>query len=110
MKLTRFLPDKFTMALVAAVVLASVFPSQGRWVPIMDGITVLAIGLLFFLHGAKLSRRAVIEGMAHWRLHSVVFTFTYLAFPLLIWLAKPLLLQLVSQDLYWGLLYMALLP
>ncbi|MBP6346536.1 MAG: bile acid:sodium symporter [Neisseriaceae bacterium] len=110
MKLTRFLPDKFTMALIGAVVLASVLPSQGRWVPIMDGITVLAIGLLFFLHGAKLSRRAVIEGMGHWRLHSVVFTFTYLIFPLLIWLGKPLLLKLVSQDLYWGLLYMALLP
>ena len=44
-------------------------------------ITTIAIAILFFLHGAKLSREAVIEGVLHWKLHALVFAFTFLSFP-----------------------------
>ncbi|MGU0016973.1 bile acid:sodium symporter [Escherichia coli] len=32
-------------------------------------MTTAAIALLFFMHGAKLSREAIIAGGGHWRLH-----------------------------------------
>ena len=35
-------------------------------------LTDLAIALLSFLHGAKLSREAVIAAASHWRLHALV--------------------------------------
>ncbi|KJT28411.1 bile acid/Na+ symporter family transporter, partial [Salmonella enterica subsp. enterica serovar Heidelberg str. RI-11-013374] len=37
--------------------------------PVVEGITTAAIALLFFMHGAKLSREAIIAGGSHWRLH-----------------------------------------
>ena len=45
--------------------------------------TTLAIGLLFFLYGARLSTRAALAGLRHWRLHGLVLTFTFLVFPVL---------------------------
>ena len=58
MKRPPFVPDNFTLALVAVVMLASIAPAQGVVARFFDGLTAFAIGLLFFLHGAKLSRDA----------------------------------------------------
>jgi hypothetical protein len=38
---------------------------------------------LFFLSGARLSTRAAIAGLRHWRLHGLVLAFTFLVFPVL---------------------------
>jgi predicted Na+-dependent transporter len=43
----------------------------------------LAIGIIFFLYGARLSREAVIGGMTHWRLHLLAFASTCVLFPVL---------------------------
>src|SRR5699024_1968926 len=69
-----------------------------------------AIALLFFMHGAKLSRRAIIDGIMHWRLHVLVFAFTFVAFPLLALLGRPLLVPLLGQDLFVGMLFLCALP
>ncbi|WP_431040409.1 bile acid:sodium symporter [Streptomyces sp. P9-1] len=37
----------------------------------MTYLTTAAIALLFFMHGAKLSREKIIAGSGHWRLHLV---------------------------------------
>lgn len=58
--------DSFTAALLATVALASLLPCYGPAAQIFNLATNLAIGLLFFLHGAKLSREAVIAGAGHW--------------------------------------------
>ena len=68
----RLMPDNFTLLLVATVILASVLPCQGLAAQIANGVTNIAIGLLFFLHGAKLSRQALVAGITHWRLHLLV--------------------------------------
>ena len=49
----------------------------------LDHLTDVAITLLFFLHGAKLSRQAVIAGITHWRLHLTILAATFLLFPAL---------------------------
>ena len=107
---SRFLPDNFTLALVATVALASLWPAHGPAARLFDGPTTFAIGLLFFLHGARLSREAVLAGVTHWRLHLLVFACTFVLFPLLGWGLKPLLSPLVTPQLYTGVMYLCVLP
>ncbi len=102
--------DRFTILLVLMVLLASILPITGQWADGFNILTTIAIAILFFLHGAKLSREAVIQGILHWRLHSLVFAFTFIAFPLLGLLSKPILQPLLGDALYLGFLFLCFLP
>ena len=110
MKRPAFLPDNFTLLLVATVALATLLPAQGVVARFFDDFTTFAIGLLFFLHGAKLSRDAIRAGITHWRLHVLVFACTFVMFPLLGLALKPLLQPLVTRELYTGVLFLCVLP
>ncbi|WP_397476088.1 bile acid:sodium symporter family protein [Pusillimonas sp.] len=106
----RLLFDNFTLLLFAVVAAASLAPAHGVGAVIFEWITAAAIALLFFLHGAKLSRQAIIAGAMHWRLHLLVFSCTFVMFPLLGWGLKPLLQPLLGASLYIGVLYLCALP
>ena len=73
-------------------------------------LTTFGIGLLFFLHGAKLSREALVSGMANWRLHLLVLAATFVMFPLLGLALKPLAGSLIAPQLYVGVLFLCTLP
>ncbi len=107
---SRFLPDNFTLALLGTVAVASVLPASGVAAQALEGLTVAAVALLFFLHGAKLSRDAIVAGLSHWRLHLVVVGATFVLFPLLGWALRPVLQGLVTPGLYTGILYLCVLP
>ncbi|MCO8164367.1 bile acid:sodium symporter [Pseudomonas sp. 21LCFQ02] len=107
---SRFLPDNFTLTLLAVVVAATFLPASGQVAVAFDWITNIAIALLFFLHGAKLSREAILAGAGHWRLHLLVFCCTFVLFPLLGLAMKPVLQPLVGTELYLGFLYLCALP
>lgn len=107
---SRLLPDNFTLTLIAVVTLATLLPASGRAEVAFGWITNCAIALLFFLHGAKLSREAILAGAGHWRLHLLVFSCTFVLFPLLGLALKPLLAPLVGAELYLGILYLCALP
>ncbi|MDP5008570.1 MAG: bile acid:sodium symporter, partial [Glaciimonas sp.] len=79
----RFLPDNFTLLLIVTVIIASFFPYKGDVAKAFNWVTTISISVLFFLHGAKLSREAVLEGAMHWRLHLTVLAFSFVLFPLL---------------------------
>ena len=102
--------DRFTILLFIMVILASFVPVSGQAAEVFSSITTIAIAILFFLHGAKLSREAVVEGLMHWKLHTLVFAFTFALFPIIGLLAKPILVPLLGQELYWGFLFMCFLP
>ena len=68
-RLKRPLPDRFILALLAAIALATVWPVAGEAARYYTQFTHAAIALLFFLHGAKLSRDAIYAGASNWRLH-----------------------------------------
>lgn len=102
--------DRFTILLFVMVILASILPIAGQAAEIFNVITTIAIAILFFLHGAKLSRQAVIDGILHWKLHALVFAFTFALFPILGLMAKPILLPMLGKELYWGFLFMCFLP
>lgn len=106
----RLLFDNFTLILLAVVAMATLLPAQGQGALFFDWLTVAAIALLFFMHGAKLSRQAIIAGATHWRLHLLVFGCTFVLFPLLGLAAKPLLLPLLGEQLYLGVLFLCVLP
>jgi len=106
----KFLPDNFTLCLVGTVILASLLPVHGQAAVGFNWVTNIAVGLLFFLHGAKLSREAIIAGATHWRLHLVVLLSTFALFPLLGLALKPILSPLVTPALYAGVLFLCTLP
>lgn len=102
--------DPYLLLLIATVVLAFVFPARGAAQPIADGSVLIAVGLLFFLYGARLSPAAVWAGITHWRLQSLVFASTFVVFPILglaaYWGTRPWL----PEDIAVGFLYLSLLP
>ncbi|MEN5181351.1 bile acid:sodium symporter family protein [Comamonas testosteroni] len=106
----KFRPDNFTLMLVAVVLLASFLPATGDVASILEKVTTAAVALLFFLHGAKLSRKAVLDGIMHWRLHLFIVLSTFALFPLLGWLLKPVLTPLVSPQIYVGVMFLCVLP
>ena len=106
----RYIPDSFTIALTAVVTLASVLPASGVTAEFFEGLTTVAIGLLFFMHGAKLSREAIVAGIMHWRLHLLVFSATFIMFPVFGLGLRPLLAPLITPELYMGVLFLCVLP
>jgi len=75
--------DLYIAALFGAVLLASVLPARGDFVALVAAVTNAAIVLLFFLHGARLSREAILAGAGHMRLHGAALGTTFVVFPLL---------------------------
>ncbi len=102
--------DPFLVLLGGMVLAASLFPARGVAAEGFEAAANIAIMLLFFLHGAKLSREAIVDGVAKWKLHLLVLGSTYLLFPLTG-------LGLTAIDTHWidpllasGLLFLTLLP
>ncbi|MEL4357228.1 MULTISPECIES: bile acid:sodium symporter family protein [unclassified Luteococcus] len=103
-------PDYFLLAIIAAAVVASIAPATGALVPVVSWASKIMIAILFFLYGARLSPNEALEGLKHWRLHSVILAFTYLLFPVIglaMWLLVPTVL---SPELYRGMLWLTLVP
>lgn len=108
--LQRFKIDPFLLVLICVVVTASLFPCKGQAKVIFEYLTTFAIGLLFFMHGAKLSFQAIVVGIKNWRLHLVIFTTTFAIFPILGILMQVLVPNFLSQNLYLGFVYLCILP
>ncbi|RUM09263.1 bile acid:sodium symporter family protein [Rhizobium chutanense] len=106
----RFLPDTFTTLLVCTVILASLLPASGTFAGYFGIATDLAIALLFFLHGARLSRDVVIAGLLHWRLHLIILLTTFGIFPLLGLGLGFIPDTILPQPLYLGILFLCVLP
>ena len=89
-RIKPYLPDTYVLLILATVVLASLLPASGPAVRPFDLATTALITLLFFLHGAKLSREAILQGLGHWRLHLLVLASTFVLFPVLGLIARAL--------------------
>ena len=110
-RLFRKLPiDPYLVLLAGTVALAAVLPARGIGATVMSWAVYAAVGLLFFLYGARLSPRAVLDGLAHWRLQSLVFASTYVLFPVLGLVATFLMGRALSPDLLAGITFVCVLP
>jgi sodium/bile acid cotransporter 7 len=108
--LSKIRPDKFTIALIGTVLLASLLPVQGKSAEIFGSATQIAVAALFFLHGVNLSREAMTAGLGHWRLHLLVLASTFVIFPLLGLGVQMLPTSVLSAPLATGILYLCCLP
>lgn len=98
--------EPFVLALLGTVLLATLLPPRGVWAEVADAAADIGIVLLFFLHGAKLSRGAIVAGLRNVRLHAAALASTYLLFPLL----GLVLAGVLSGPLAAGMLFLTLLP
>ena len=82
--LKRYGLDGFILALLAAVLLASLWPEllrSGGLIHI-DVFTTYGVAIVFLLYGLTLSPAKMRQGILNWRLHVVVQLATFLLFPL----------------------------
>jgi sodium/bile acid cotransporter 7 len=102
--------DPFLTAMMGTVLLASFLPVSGSAASIVQTVTDLAIALLFFLHGAKLSRAAIRAGLGSLRVHVLVLLASFLLFPLLGVALRAALGTMVDPAILAGLVFLTLLP
>ena len=102
--------DPYIAVLVATVGLAALLPARGAAATGVGWASSVAIGLLFFLYGARLSTREALAGLSHWKLHLTVVLSTFVLFPLLGLAARGLVPYVLTPQLYAGLLYLCVLP
>lgn len=102
--------DPFLLCLIAVVATASLLPVRGQAAGAFDVIADMAIMLLFFLHGAKLSREAIVQGIGNWRLHALVLASTFVWFPLVGYATGQLASGWLDPLLASGVLFLTLLP
>ena len=108
--LARLVPDRFVLWLLATVALASLLPVRGAAAGLVDVLTLGAIFALFFLHGVRLPREALLSGVTDWRLHAAVLAVTFLLFPLLGLSMRAIAPGLLSPLLWTGMLFLCALP
>jgi solute carrier family 10 (sodium/bile acid cotransporter), member 7 len=106
----RFLPDTFTLALVGTVILATLAPAEGEAATAVKYLGIFAIALLFFLHGARLPREAIIAGIGHWRLQLSILCSTFILFPILGFLLSRLLPGILPTEEWLGVMFVCTLP
>ena len=106
--LARLNIDPFLLMLLGTVALATVLPAQGVWARIAGGVADAGIALLFFLHGAKLSREAILDGAKAWKLHLTVGATTFVLFPIIGLGVRAI--PGIEPSLATGVLFLTLLP
>lgn len=102
--------DPFLLALAAVVAIATVLPARGAAADVVSVATKIAVAVLFWLYGTRLSPRQAWQGLSQWRLHLLVLATTFVVFPLLGLAARALVPTVLSTDLYNGLLFLCLVP
>jgi sodium/bile acid cotransporter 7 len=108
--LQRMPVDPYLLLLLGTVALGLVFPATGSSQPLVNDLAYGAVSGLFFLYGAHLAPSTVWTGMSNWRLQGLVFSSTFILFPIIGLavghIAKPYLPAVLSS----GLVFLTLLP
>lgn len=107
--LKRLNIDILIVLIIIAVVIAIFFPARGEVASAFKLASSLAIALLFYLYGARLSTSEALAGLKHWRLHLLILAFTFVVFPL-IGIALTPLTMFIPHGIYMGILYLTLVP
>lgn len=97
--------DPLILLILAAVVVAIVMPVAGIWAHYFSIATAIAIALLFFLYGARLSPGEALAGLKNWRLHLTILLVTFVLYPII-----GLGLSRLPVPMSDGLLYLTLVP
>ncbi|MCA5006762.1 bile acid:sodium symporter family protein [Sphingobacterium bovistauri] len=104
--------DLFIVYLLLSILIAFLFPQLAIYQDgtVLDGITSVGVGLIFFFYGLKLSFEQIKSGLKNWRLHILVQSATFLIFPILVLLFKPFVGAYISEHSWLGFFFLAALP
>ncbi|HNZ43200.1 MAG TPA: bile acid:sodium symporter family protein [Bacteroidales bacterium] len=104
--------DWFILALVAAIVLAFLWPEAGYKESVipLSTIATWGISVIFFFYGLKLNPQKLKSGLKNWRVHLVIQLTTFGFFPLLVIIAKSIIGTAVDENLWLGIFFLACLP
>ena len=106
----RLFLDPFLLMLLLLPVVATVLPARGMAAEALDHFTVVAICLLFFLHGAKLSPTETRRGFSQWRFQLLVLGCTFVLFPMFGLAIVALPSSVLSPVMATGFLFLCILP
>ncbi len=104
--------DKFVLSIIGTILIAYFFPQWGAQkskIPI-DTITAIGISLIFFFYGLKLNSTQLIAGLKNWKLHFLVQSATFVMFPLLVLLCRPLIQNEEQETIWLAFFFLAALP
>lgn len=104
--------DKFVLFIIIVIITAYFFPEWGvneSEIPI-NTISAVGISLIFFFYGLKLSPTQLKAGLKNWKLHLLVQGATFLMFPLLVLLFRPLIETEEQNTIWLAFFFLAALP
>lgn len=100
----------FLLLLIALPLVATVVPARHNTAAALHYMTIAAVCLLFFLHGAKLAPSDARAGFTRWRFQLAVLACTFVVFPLLGIAITMLPASILSPVMATGFLFLTLLP
>ena len=104
--------DGFTVMLLAVVFAAYLYPQAGLIKnPVsLEEIANYGLTLIFFFYGLRLNPANLYNDLKNWRMHIVTQLSTFLLFPIIVLLAKPLFTSEEAKLLWFGAFFLAALP
>lgn len=104
--------DKFVLFIGIAVLTAYLFPQPGLITSpfSIEDAANIGVSVIFFFYGLKLNIGQLKSDLSNWKMHLVVQSITFLFFPLLILLLRPLFAGTPYEILWMGIFFMATLP
>jgi sodium/bile acid cotransporter 7 len=108
--LSRIIPDRFIWVLIGAIALASLLPVRGSGVATANLVSSGAVFLIFLLHGIRLPRAQVVEGLRNWRVQGSLTLFIFALMPLAGWIISTGLAHWLPPMVALGFIYLGVLP
>lgn len=103
-------PDRFIWVLFGAIAVANIWPARGANADLANAVSSGAIFLIFLLHGIRLPRAEVIEGLRNWRLQGAMAVFVFVGMGLAGLALANVLALWVPPVVALGFLYCGVLP
>lgn len=104
--------DWFLPGLLMMVGLAYLFPGPGVAEQPVSLAELANYGVtgIFFFYGLKLDFTTLKKGLSNWRMHVLIQLSTFLLFPALILLIRPLFNTIEKEQIWLGIFFLAALP
>ncbi|MDO5723409.1 MAG: bile acid:sodium symporter family protein [Flaviflexus sp.] len=103
-------PDPFILGILAALVIGLLWPAPEAFREVIDKLGDIMVAVLFLLYGMRLRTGEVMRGLTNVRVQGLIFTATYIIFPLLGLATYASLAGLLGEQFARGILYLSLLP
>ncbi len=102
--------DPFLVMLLASAGVGALLPATGDSLEAVKIGSMVAIGALFFLHGARLSTAETVRNLRLWRLQLAILLTTFAVFPLVGLAVRQLPERVLPAELGAGVLLLCLVP